>query len=157
MADLKIITKVTPGDTLYQEQPGNPSEFFGEQSNDLQLNNVNDFSTASGIEKLKQDINKILLTELGKNSTFEIYGTQLQSLVGGKSDITELQARVRDNVQGALEVLEFLNRENTNDDEVPETFESLSVQQLEIGRFEVQVSVLSRSGKRISSDPIILQ
>ena len=155
MTDLKIITKQIPGVEPKPEQPGNPTEYFGEQSNDLQLSSINDFDTVSGIDKLKQDLNKILLTEIGNNPTFDVYGTELQSLVGNKISLDELRARIQSNIDTALSVLEFLNRENENEDEVPETFETLSVEQLEEGKFEIQISVIARSGERISSDPVI--
>jgi phage baseplate assembly protein W len=156
MADLKIVTKQIPGVEPRPPQPGNPTEYFGEQSNDLQLSNVNDFDTVSGIDKLKQDLNKILLTEIGANSNFDVYGTELQTLVGGKSNPDTVRARIQASVDDALSVLEYLNRENTNDDEVPAIFETLSVEELEDGKFEIQISVLARSGERISSDPVIL-
>ena len=156
MADLKITTKVIPGVSPSPFQPGNPSEYFGEQTNDLQLSTVNDLDVVSGIEKLKQDLNKIMLTEIGQNKNFEVYGTELNALIGQKTNLLELRARITASVDDALSVLEFLNRDNTNDDEVPQTFESLSVEQLEDGKFEIQLSVISRSGERTSSDSFIL-
>lgn len=157
MSDLKIVTKQIPGVESKPPQPGDPSEFFGEQTNDLQLNTINDFDLVSGIEKLRQDLNKILFTEIGQNPTFEVYGTEIISRVGTKSGFDELRARIRADVTKALSVLEYLNRENENDDEVPDIFESLSVELLEEGSFEVQISVVARSGERISSDPVIFR
>ncbi len=157
MSDLKISTRVIPGQEPVppQNAPGE-TEYFGEQSNDLQLNSVNDFALVSGVEKLKQDLNKIFLTETGANENFEIYGTILQSLIGQKVNFDQIRAKIRDEVSGALETLRFINEENTNDDEVPETFESLSVEEIDFGQFEVRVSVITRSGKRVSSDSIII-
>ena len=155
MADLKIVTRQIPNVEPNPPQPSNPSEYFGEQSNDIQLSVVNDFATISGIDKLKQDLNKVLLTELGQNINFEIYGTEINGLVGTKVGFDELRARIRDQVKQALQVLELLNRENTNDDEVPDRFLSLAVEKLDNDRFEVQVGVVTRSGKSLSSDPIL--
>ncbi len=155
MADLKLVTKSIPNVEANPPQNGNPTEFFGEQSNDLQLNVVNDFDTISGIDKLKQDLNKILLTELGKNTNVDIYGTEINGLIGTKADFNELRARIKDQVSTALKVLEFLNRENTNDDEVPDVFETLAVEKLSNNGFEIQISVITRSGKRVSSESIL--
>ena len=154
--DFELSTKVIPGIEPHPLQPGNSQKYFGEQSNDIQLNSVNDFALISGIDKLRQDINKILLTELGANTNFEIYGTTLQTLIGNKVNVEEIRAHLRDQVDTALAVLKFINEENTNNDEVPEIFESLSVEQLESGKYEVRVSVISKSGKRIVTDSIVL-
>jgi hypothetical protein len=156
MADLQLTTLQIPGVAASPPQIGNPSEYFGEQSNDLQLNEIGDFSTISGSEKLQQDINKIFLTEKGKNLFFAIYGTSLQSLVGAKVDLTNARARLRVEMEDALEVLLFINTDNPNDDEVPAILESLSVEEIAIGQFEVRISVISRSGKRVSSDTILV-
>lgn len=156
MADLKLTTKKIPGISPVPPQIGNPSEYFGEQSNDLQLDSINDFATVSGTEKLKQDINKILMTEKGKNIEFAIYGTSLQSTIGAKVNLDEARSRIRVEIEDALEVLVFANQDNTNDDEVPDILESISVEEINIGQFEVRLSVISRSGRRVSSDTILV-
>jgi hypothetical protein len=157
MPDLKLSTKVPPGGEPIPQQNWPVSEYFGEQSNDLQLNAVNDLALVSGTEKLRQDLNKIFLTELGANRNFPIFGTILNGLVGEKVNFDAIRAKIRDEVQGALETMKFINEENPNDDEVPETFESLSVEQLDLGKFEARVTVITRSGKRISTDSIVIQ
>ena len=156
MADAKLVTKTTTVLTPVPPQPGNPSEFFGEETNDLQLNSVNDLALISGIDKLKQDLNKILFTEVGANVNFEIYGTELQSMVGGKVSIDNARAKIREEVETALSVLLFVTKDNPDDDEVVDNFETLSVREISSGRFEVTVSVISRSGKRATSDSIVL-
>ena len=156
MSDIKIITEAVSSSLPNPPQPGNPSEYFGEQSNDLQLNNVNDLAILSGVDKLIQDMNKILLTEVGANTNFEIYGTDLQSLIGNKTNIEEIKAHLKDQVETALAVLILVNADNPNDDEVPNIFESLSVQQLDLGKFQVNVCVITRSGKRAVTDTITL-
>ncbi len=156
MADLKLTTKKVPGIDPNPTQIGNPSEYFGEQSNDLQLNSINDFDIVSGIEKLKQDINKILLTEKGKNIDFAVYGTSMQTEIGAKMKLDEARSRIRVEIEDALETLVYINSDNTNDDEVPDILESISVEEINIGQFEVRLSVISRSGKRVSSDTILV-
>ena len=156
MADLKLSTKKIPGIDPIPPQIGHPSEFFGEQSNDIQLDTVNDFALVSGSEKLKQDINKILMTEIGKNINFEIYGTALQSAIGKKVNFDEIRATIRSNVESSLEVLLYVNQDNTNDAEVPNVLESISVEEISLGQYEVRLSVISRAGVRVSSDTILV-
>lgn len=156
MSDIKIITPASSGDLPNPPQPGNPSEYFGEQSNDLQLNNINDLAVLSGVDKLIQDMNKILLTEVGSNIFYEIYGTDLQSLIGNKVNIEEIKAHLKDQIETALAVLILVNADNPNDDEVPNIFEALSVTQLDVSRFQVALSVITRSGKRAITDTIVL-
>lgn len=156
MADLKLSTKRIPGIDPVPYQIGNPSEYFGEQTNDLQLNSINDFDITSGLTKLKQDINKILMTEIGKNSNFTIYGTELQTAIGKKANFDEIRAIIRSSIESALEVLLFVNTDNTNEDEIPDVLESISVEEISLGQYEVRISVIARSGKRVSSDTILV-
>lgn len=156
MADLQLTTRRIPGIDPNPPQIGNPETYFGEQSNDLQLDAINDFQLISGLDKLKQDINKILMTEKTKNVFFAIYGTALQSEIGSKVNLNEARSRILSEIEDALEVLLYVNTDNTNDDEVPDILESLSVQEINIGQFEVRLSVIARSGKRVSSDTILI-
>lgn len=149
MSDLRLITLRQPGVEPVPPQPGDPLRFFGEQSNDLQLNTVNDFETVSGVEKLKQEVLKILLTERGTQLNFPLYGTTIQSLVGSKVNFTTVQARIKDEVIGALQVLQFTNKNNPNLDEKPETLEFLSVELIAIDQVEIKLNVITESGKKI--------
>ncbi len=151
MADLKLNTKRTPGIDPVPPQAGTTSEFFGEQSNDLQLNAINDLDTLSGLDKLRQDINKILLTERGENTFFPLYGTELQSLVGGKTNPDVIRAKIKDEVIGGLQTLQFLNRDNPDPDERPDVLELLDIQQIDTTQFEIQLSVITASNKSITT------
>lgn len=151
MADIKLITKNLSVAPPNPPQSGNPPEYFGEQTNDIQLDTTNDFATISGLAKLKQDIDKIILTERGKNIFFELYGTTLQSSVGGKVSIDVITATIKDQIISALQVLEFVNRENPNADERPQILEFLSVELIDTDKVEVQISVITDSNKRVSS------
>jgi hypothetical protein len=128
MSDIKLITKRQPGQTPVPPQSGNPPEYFGEETNDLQLNSINDLDIVSGLTKLKQDINKILLTERGENTLFPLYGTELQSMVGGKVNPDTIKAKIKDEIIGGLQTLQFINRDNPNLDEQPEILELLDIQ-----------------------------
>lgn len=153
--DLKLITK----NTLEHEQPfpqlGSSTEYFGEQSNDLQFNHINDLDTVEGLNKLKQDINKILMTARGSNIFFELYGSDLQTMIGNKVKFDVISAKIRDEVIGALQVLQFVNIENPNLDEQLDMLQFLEIEQIEMGKFEVKISVTTISGKSIVTKFII--
>lgn len=153
--DLKLITRKIQGTNELPLQNGSPSEFFGEQSNDIQLSVLNDFETISGLDKLKQDINKILLTVKQANTFFPLYGTELQTMIGGKVNIQFIKAKLKDEITGALQVLQFINKDNPNLDERPSIFEFLKVEQLAIDQFEIQVSVITESNKRVATGVVI--
>lgn len=156
MADLKLTTIKVPGIDPVPPQIGNPSDYFGEQSNDIQLDTVGDFALVSGLTKLKQDINKILMTEIGQNKNFEIYGTSIQAAIGKKVNFDEIRATIRSSIESALEVLLYVNSDNTNDDEIPDILESISVEEIALGQYEVRLSVITRAGNRVSSDTILV-
>lgn len=147
--DFKLATKFDPLNPPIPAQPGDPNYYFGEQSNDLQFNMVNDLDTVEGIEKLKQDINKILLTERGTNTNFPLYGTALQTLIGNKVNFQVLKAKVHDEVVSALQVLQFINVNNPNPDEKPDTLEFLSIEQPSVSEIDITLNVITESGKRL--------
>lgn len=155
MADLRLITKRQQGIQEVPAQDGEPDEFFGEQSNDLQLDVINDMETVSGVEKLKQDINKILFTERGTNTNFPLYGASLQSLIGQKVNFITLKAKVKDEIISALQVLQFVNKDNPNPDEKPDTLEFLSVDQPSPDVLDIKINVITESGKSISTGFVI--
>jgi len=155
MSDLKLVTKRLLGTPEYPPQLGNPNEYFGEQSNDIQLDNVNDFALISGTVKLTQDINKILLTAAGANTNFSLYGTTLQDLIGSKNSFDFLKANIRDQVIGALQVLVFVNQNNPNGDEVPNILNTLAINQLDSNSIEIILSVTTLSGKSVSTGLIV--
>lgn len=172
MGDIKLNTKrkalglsIAPGQELRQNQlvsPGQgqsksnpePDEFFGEETNDIQLNNLNDFDIISGTEKLKQDINKILLTELGRNQNFDLYGSGLQSLIGSKFNADFLRAKIENEIVSSLEILNFINRDNEDLDEVPKTLKTLEINEIQTG-FEVILTVVTESDKLVTTSVVI--
>lgn len=155
MSDFKLVTKRTLGTPDYPPQPGNPNEYFGEQSNDIQLDTVNDFAQVSGTVKLTQDINKILLTAVGANTNFPLYGTTLQSLIGSKNNFDFLQANIKDQIIGALQVLVFVNQNNPNNDEVPNILNTLAINQIDSNSIEIILAVTTLSGKSVSTGLIV--
>lgn len=163
--DLKLITKrqlgkqIAPGqqnrESKNPNQKGDPDEFFGESSNDIQLNTVNDFELIEGTEKLKQDVNKILLTEIGQNTNFDEYGSGLQALIGEKISSEFVTAKIEEQIVSALEALHFVNRDNQNLDEVPLELDTLDIRELGIDGFEVQLAILTASDKLVTTSVVI--
>ena len=147
--DFKLTTKRSAGVEPVPPQPTNPDEFFGESSNDLQFSMVNDIDTVEGLDKLKQDINKILLTERGANTNFPLYGSALQTLIGNKVNFQVLKAKIKDEIISSLQVLQFINKDNPNPDEKPDTLEFLSIEQPSVEEIEVKINVITESGKRL--------
>jgi len=145
MSDLKLVTKVQPGQEPQPLVTGT-SEYFGEQSNDLQLDTNNDFAVLSGVEKLKQDINKILLTSLGANPNFEIYGSELQNLVGNKMRYEFIQSKIKDEIITALRTLQFANEYNPNLNEQIDTLRTLEFLQPQPDLVKVEMTVVTVAG-----------
>jgi len=170
MGDLKLTTKRVaiglqnaPGQDIRGTVPGQadknqvePDEFFGEETNDIQLNTVNDFELIEGVEKLKQDVNKSLLTGIGENANFDQYGSNLQSLIGSKFTAEFLKAKIEEEIVRSLEALNFLNRENPNLDEIADELESLEMNEIASGTgFEVILSIITESGKVVTTSVVI--
>ena len=112
---------------------------------------VNDLEKLTGLVKLKQDINKILLTVIGNNIGNELYGTELQTYVGNKINLDYTKAKIKDDVIGALQVLQFINKENDNLDEIPDILQFLGITELNSNEFQIQLSVTTASGKNVST------
>lgn len=154
MNDILLITNRQLGVEPPAPVAGNPDQWFGEQTNDIQLGAVNDFSTVSGLTKLKQDINKILLTAQGSNANFPLYGTNLQSLIGQKYNLEYLKAKIRDEIVGALQVLQYLNTSNPNKDEQPDILQVLQINPQGTDGFTINLSVITVSGKSIATNVV---
>ncbi len=132
-------------------QPTNSSFYFGNESNDLQVNNVGDISIVSGSTKLAQDINKILLTQQGTNSFMLIYGTNLQSYIGQKITDQSVVANIRTEVVNALNVLNFI-RQGSDPSEIPDVLNYLEITQPIPGTFNVNLIVTSVAGAKITTN-----
>ena len=148
--DLKLITKQQPNMVPIPNQANTPNEYFGEQSNDIQLGPLNDFDLVTGIEKLRQDIQKVFLTVRGKNTNFALYGTELQTLVGQKVDISYMKAKVTDEIIAGLQLVQYANQTNTNPDEKIATLEYLDVSQPGIDHINVDLTVITESNIRVT-------
>jgi hypothetical protein len=154
--DLWISTKVNPLNPPPLQITGGQQFYFGEMSNDLQVNSVGDLTTISGLTLLQQDINKILLTALGANTFISLYGTQLQSYIGNKNVTTNsTTAQIQTQIVNALNVLNFLRQGNSNLDEIPDTIQYLNVSQPEPDTVLIQLNVISAAGNSLVTNTLI--
>lgn len=152
MSDLQITTANIPGQQQFPPQQGNPPFFFGEQTNDLQINPVNhDFMLVSGLDETVQDVQKILLTEQGTNTSFPLYGTTLQSLIGGKINPNIIGSTVQQQITQALQILYLLTQNRTNLSEVVQTLYSLKTTLQSQTNVASILTVIAASGQEITT------
>ena len=151
MSDLQLITVNIPGQPQFPPQRGNPPEYFGEQTNDLQIGPNNDFTLVSGLALTTQDVQKILLTEQGDNGQFPLYGTQLQSLIGGKINPNIVAGTVQQQMTQALQVLYLLTQNRTNLAEIVQTLYSLSTQLVNGTSIVSLLTVIAANGEEITT------
>jgi len=118
MSDLQLTTVNVPGQPQFPPQQGNPVTYFGEQTNDLQIGVNNDFALVSGLDETTQDVQKILLTEQGSNVLFPLYGTTMQSLIGGKVNVNVVASNIQQQITQALQILYLLTQNRTDPSEI---------------------------------------
>jgi len=154
MSDFWLITHTNPEQQPPVQLTGGNPYYFGNQSNDLQVNPVGDIFTVSGTQKLAQDINKILLTVQGTNTFFPLYGTNLQNYVGQKLNDQSVIANIRTEVINALNVLNFI-RQGADPSEIPDVLNYLSVTQPDALSIMIQLEVTSASGATVATSVIV--
>jgi hypothetical protein len=154
LADLFLSTANTPNTPQFPPQPGNPSFFFGNGTNDLILGTNNDFSLVSSLQETIQDVQKILMTD--QNSTgivtlFPLYGTTLQSLIGNKTNPNTLSANVQDQITTALQILFLLTQNRSNPAEIVQTLYSLNTQISGDTNITSLLTVIAANGEEITT------
>jgi|SRR6185437_325302 len=151
MADLLLTTINVPGQQQFPPQQGNPPSYFGEQTNDLQIGTNNDFLLVSGLDETTQDVQKILLTEQGANTLFPLYGTTLQSLIGGKVNINVISGDVQQQITQALQILFILTQNRTDPAEIVQTLYSLKTQLSSGTNISSLLTVIAANGEEITT------
>jgi hypothetical protein len=152
MSDLQLTTLNVPGQPQFPPQQGNPVTYFGEQTNDLQIGPNNDFTLVSGLEETTQDVQKILLTEQGANQLFPLYGTTLQSLIGGKLNINVIGSNIQQQITQALQILYLLTQNRSNPAEIVQTLYALSTQLDSTGtNISSLLTVIAANGQEITT------
>ena len=151
MSDLQLTTKNIPGQPQFPPQQGNPPFYFGEQTNDLQIGSNNDLELVMGLDETTQDVQKVLLTEQGANAQFPLYGTILQSMIGGKINPNIIGSTVQQQITQALQILYLLTQNRTNLSEIVQTLYSLKTQ-IESGtNVSSLLTVIAASGQEITT------
>ena len=151
MSDLQLTTLNIPGQPQFPPQQGNPLEYFGEQTNDLQIGTNNDFTLVSGLTETIQDVQKILLTEQGANASFPLYGTTMQSLIGGKINPNVIGGDIQQQITQALQILYLLTQNRTNPAEIVQTLYSLKTQLTNGTNISSLLTVIAASGQEITT------
>lgn len=135
-----------------QFSPDDKQEFiFLEGTNDVQINSNNDLMTLDGTDRLSQDICKILITERGTNLQLPIYGSNLQSLIGQKMELSYLQGQVLSEVRDSLIILQALNQTNPDLDQQIQTLQSIQVDITTPTQITIQFVIITKSGKQVGS------
>lgn len=151
MPDLQLTTVNTPGQQQFPPQQGNPATYFGEQTNDLQIGTNHDFVLVSGLDETIQDVNKILLTEQGSNLLFPLYGTTLQSFIGGKINANTISGNVQQQITQALQILYLLTQNRTNPAEIVQTLYALKTEISSDINIACLLTVIAANGQEITT------
>jgi hypothetical protein len=151
LSDLLLTTINVPGQPQFPPQQGNPPEYFGEQTNDLQIGTNNDFTLVSGLQETTQDVLKILLTEQGANDLFPLYGTTLQSAIGNKVNPNTIGGTVQQQITQALQILYLLTQNRSNPAEIVQTLYSLNTTIQNLTNISSLLTVIAASGQEITT------
>jgi len=151
MSDLQLATFNFPGQPQFPPQQGNPTFYFGEQTNDLQIGPNNDFTLLSDLEETTQDVQKILLTEQGANQLFPLYGTTLQSLVGARVNTNVISSTVQQQITQALQILYLLTQDRSNLSEIVQTLYSLKTTLQSGTNVASTLTVIAANGQEITT------
>ncbi len=151
MSDLQLATLNIPGQPQFPPQKGNPTLYFGEQTNDLQIGLNNDFTLVSDLAETTQDVQKILLTEQGANTSFPLYGTTLQSLIGERINHNIISSTVQQQITQVLQILYLLTQNRENPTEIVQTLYSLKTTLSSGTNIESTLTVIAASGQEITT------
>ncbi len=125
------------------------------KNGDLSISSTNDLAKVQDLEKLVQDILKLLMTELGSNKFHSWYGSSLsQSMVGSGFDGQFLTTIAEGQIRSGLETIMNLQREQAAQQKVTPSELLASVKQISVQRntvdptfFTITLEVLTRSLK----------
>jgi len=146
--DFFLRTKKDPNNSF---QGSKESYFFGNGTNDLQVDVNGDFALTQGTSNLSQAMAKILVTGRGTNSLFSIYGSLLQDLIGQRLDLEYLRAKVKSELIDALRIYQFINKDNPSLDEQIDTLDVVRISQENDSTIKLDFTVTTKSGKRVGA------
>lgn len=118
---------------------------------DLQLNQDGSLSIASGNQKLRQDILKILLTSFGDNKYHPGYGSNLSMLEIGSSDIVITENEIKSSVISSINTLMSMQRAQAKYQTLYPSEVIVSILDVQVGRdsldprmYNLRISILTQ-------------
>ena len=150
MSDIFLRKKLSFKERKDRGLPATVNYVFEEGDNDIYLAPNGDLQIVQGVEKLKQDILKILKTERGNDTFSPIYGSFLQTFIGQKFDEEYIKAQVRDEIIETLRVLQFINKDSSNLDEQIDVLTILDIQRVSETGLDIQLTLTTLTGKEVS-------
>ena len=118
---------------------------------DLQLNPDGTASIASGNQKLRQDILKILLTSFGDNKYHPGYGSNLSMLEIGSSDIVITENEIKSSVISSINTLMSMQRSQAKYQTLYPSEVIVSILDVQVGRdsldprmYNLRISILTQ-------------
>jgi phage baseplate assembly protein W len=147
--DFFLRTKKDPNNSFHDDIT--TTYFFGQGTNDLQVDTNGDFALTQGTANLSQSMAKIAVTGRGSNALFTLYGTLLQNLVGQRLDLEFLRAKIKSELIDGLRIYQFINKDNPNLDEQIDTLNVVKISQLTDSAVNVEFNVTTKSGKVVGA------
>lgn len=128
---------------------------FKIENGDVKIGTNGDLGKVQDVEKLVQDILKLLMTEIGSNRFFPWYGSSLsQSMIGSGFDGTFLTTIAENQIRNGLDTIMNLQREQAGQQKVTPSellaaIKNISVQRNQVDPtfFTITLEVLTRSLK----------
>jgi len=124
-------------------------------NNDLMLDHTKGLQTVTSFDELKQDVMKILMTELGMKYLDANYGTTIISRLGSKVNFQSLYEYVKRDVLIALQYLQTLNSTRTDPDEQIKSIDALNIVSNNPMSIEIQVTFTTVGGKSTNTTTVI--
>lgn len=127
---------------------------------DIVVNNYGEVQIVENLDKLKQDVAKILLTQLGENVYHSWYGSQLTAAVIGRATTARIIARDAEfAISNSLDNLaslqiEQMSFQSLSPQEVIASISDLVVEQelSDPRQWNISLTVLSRSGTEVTEN-----
>ncbi len=121
---------------------------------DYTLNPLGVYKTISGIDKLIQDLKKIIKTVLGSDTVASWYGTNLETMIGTKQLAEFVETKITGEIVNTLERFKSVQikqaeYQEVTDDEFLDYIDSIAVTQSETEPllYDVQVNIVNKAGQ----------
>lgn len=130
------------------------------ENGDIFVDNNGETQIVTGLEKLKQDVAKMILTEIGSNIYHPWYGSELTDSIVGRATTANIIARNAEiTITDALENLAFLQTEQTQFQNVTPAETMGAIKEVAVERepldprqWNIRVSVITRALTEITEE-----